>query len=61
MSIADITETQPTAQVLQIVAEIIGLVEKRGYLPGERILSEREIAERFGVGRAVVREAMAML
>lgn len=49
------------AQVLQIVAGVIRLVDDRGYLPGERILSEREIAERFGVGRAVVREAMAML
>jgi DNA-binding FadR family transcriptional regulator len=61
MTDTDAAETQQPAQVLQIVAEIIRLVERRGYLPGERILSEREIAERFGVGRAVVREAMAML
>ena len=52
---------QEQAQVLHVVAQIISLVQDRRYLPGERILSEREIAERFGVGRAVVREAMAML
>lgn len=52
---------QEQAQVLQVVAQIISLVEERRYLPGERVLSEREIADRFGVGRAVVREAMAML
>jgi DNA-binding FadR family transcriptional regulator len=46
---------------MQFVAAVIGLVEGRGYRPGERLLSEREMAERFGVGRAVVREAMAML
>lgn len=48
-------------QVMQVVAQIISLVQSRAYLPGERIPSEREIAERFDVGRAVVREAMAML
>jgi GntR family transcriptional regulator, transcriptional repressor for pyruvate dehydrogenase complex len=56
-----VEEPAERAQVLQIVAGVIRLVDDRGYLPGERILSEREIAERFGVGRAVVREAMAML
>ncbi|MFE4833710.1 FadR/GntR family transcriptional regulator [Arthrobacter sp. NPDC056691] len=52
---------QQKAQVLQIVAEIIQLVELRGYQPGDRIPSEREISERFNIGRSVVREAMAML
>ncbi|SFN55012.1 transcriptional regulator, GntR family [Izhakiella capsodis] len=31
------------------------------YLPGSRLPPERSIAERFGVGRAIVREAMIML
>lgn len=56
-----VPENGQPAQVMHVVAEIIHLVEGRNYLPGERLLSEREIAERFGVGRAVVREAMAML
>lgn len=57
----NIKPVQQKAQVLQVVAEIIQLVELRGYLPGDRIPSEREIAERFTIGRSVVREAMAML
>lgn len=55
------TKNIQQAQVLSVVAQIINLVQQRSYFPGERILSERDVAERFGVGRAVVREAMAML
>lgn len=56
-----IENSQDRAQVMEVVAQIISLVQLRSYLPGERIPSEREIADRFVVGRAVVREAMAML
>lgn len=50
-----------TDQVLRVVSSIVGLVEQRAYGAGDRIPSEREFSERFGVGRAVVREATAML
>jgi GntR family transcriptional regulator, transcriptional repressor for pyruvate dehydrogenase complex len=39
---AGATAPQEQAQVLQIVAQIISLVEERRYLPGERILSVLE-------------------
>lgn len=38
-------------------AEIVA----RGYQPGDRILTERQIAEAFNVSRSVVREAVMML
>ncbi|MFA7669754.1 MAG: FadR/GntR family transcriptional regulator [Burkholderiaceae bacterium] len=44
-----------------ILADIIALIEERNYLPGERLPSERELAERFGVGRGVIREALSVL
>lgn len=44
-----------------ILADIISLIEERNYLPGERLPSERELAERFGVGRGVIREALSVL
>lgn len=45
----------------RVVAEIVTLVEQRQYLPGERLPSERDLAERFSVGRATVREAVTTL
>lgn len=52
-----IAPTPPNA----ILADIISLIEERNYLPGERLPSERELAERFGVGRGVIREALSVL
>src|SRR5690606_29238433 len=43
------------------LAKILSLIEKRNYDPGERLPSERELSERFGVGRGVVREALSIL
>src|SRR3546814_5778611 len=45
----------------QILADIIKLIEKRQYEPGERLPSERELAERFKTGRGVIREALTIL
>jgi GntR family transcriptional regulator, transcriptional repressor for pyruvate dehydrogenase complex len=45
----------------RVVADILKLMEQRQYLPGERLPSERDLAERFSVGRAAVREAVTML
>ncbi len=44
-----------------ILADIIALIEERNYLPGERLPSERELAERFGVGRGIIRESLSVL
>lgn len=45
----------------QILADLIRFIEKRQYEPGERLPSERELAERFKAGRGVIREALTIL
>lgn len=47
--------------ISRTLSQIISLIEKRNYDPGERLPSERELAERFKVGRGVVREALSVL
>ena len=44
-----------------LVAEIVPFLLSRGYRPNERAPSERELAERFGVSRPQVREALSVL
>jgi GntR family transcriptional repressor for pyruvate dehydrogenase complex len=41
-----------------VAAELEALIVGQGFRPGERLPSERELAERFGVSRTVVREAV---
>lgn len=48
-------------QSSRVVGELLTLIEQRQYLPGERLPSERDLAERFSVGRATVREAVTTL
>lgn len=43
------------------LTQLIELIEKRSYEPGERLPSERELSERFDVGRGVVREVLSVL
>lgn len=45
----------------QVLARILPFIRERGYQPGERIPSERELAERFQVSRGILREALATL
>ena len=45
----------------RVVSEIVSLIQQRRYFPGERLPSERDLAERFSVGRATVREAITTL
>src|SRR5690606_10438138 len=52
------SEQELTSRVL---AQILALIEKRNYAPGERLPSERELSERFGIGRGAVREALSIL
>lgn len=44
-----------------VVQSLEQLIETGVYRPGDRIPTEKELAERFGVSRAVVREAVACL
>lgn len=46
---------------LDIVAEIRDMIKEQNIRPGERIPSERELAETLGVGRSTIREALRSL
>ena len=45
----------------QIMNTIVEKIEKGDYLPGEKLPSERELAELYGVNRMTVKKAMDML
>jgi GntR family transcriptional repressor for pyruvate dehydrogenase complex len=49
------------SEVNRIIGELVAFSRKRGFDPGERIGSERDFANRFGVGRGVIREALSVL
>ena len=44
-----------------VLARLLPLIRDRGYVPGERIGSERDLAERFEVSRPLLREALSVL
>lgn len=48
-------------QTLRVVNDIVSFIAKRGYEPGERLPSERDLTARFAVGRGVIREALVFL
>ena len=54
-------EGQVPDAVRQTESRIIELIHLRGYEPGDRMPSERDLAEKFGVSRAVLREALSVL
>ncbi|MCK8787841.1 FadR family transcriptional regulator [Roseomonas sp. NAR14] len=50
--------TEPSAGLIQ---RLLPYIHERRLAPGDRLPSERDLAERFGVGRGAVREAIAVL
>jgi GntR family transcriptional regulator, transcriptional repressor for pyruvate dehydrogenase complex len=48
-------------QESRAVGALLALIRKRQYEPGDRLPSERELAERFSIGRGALREALAKL
>ena len=48
-------------QVTKTISNLVHFLKQRGYEPGERLPSERTLAERFEVTRAVIREALMSL
>ncbi|HEY8609712.1 MAG TPA: FadR/GntR family transcriptional regulator [Roseomonas sp.] len=44
-----------------LIGRLLPFIAHRRLEPGDRLPSERELAERFGVGRGAVREALAVL
>ena len=47
--------------VSEVVKQLIGLLTAGELVPGSRLPPERQLAERIGVGRSAVREALAAL
>jgi GntR family transcriptional repressor for pyruvate dehydrogenase complex len=45
----------------EVVGAIANLIMNRVWKPGDRIPSEKELADRFGVGRSTIREAIKSL
>ncbi|MCL4737969.1 MAG: FadR family transcriptional regulator [Burkholderiaceae bacterium] len=54
------TDPQPDAGA-SLIRRLIGFLRERTYEPGERLPSERVLAERFGVTRSQIREALVVL
>ena len=52
----------PTASdSTQVISRFLPFIRERGYVAGERIPSERQLAERFKVSRGILREALSAL
>ena len=50
-----------TGDSTQLLSRILPFIRERGYVSGERLPSERELAERFSVSRGLLREALSAL
>jgi DNA-binding FadR family transcriptional regulator len=56
-----VLESPKETSVFSVVSQLLAFVRKRDYAPGERLPSERDLADRFSVGRGVIREALSTL
>ena len=59
--LADIVRVRSNRVYEEIVAQLKRLIAEGKLAPGERLPPERELAERFGVGRNSIREAVRQL
>lgn len=55
------SQTPPTDERSALLGRLLGFVAFHRLQPGDRLPGERELAERFGVGRGAVREALVVL
>ncbi|TJZ90658.1 FCD domain-containing protein [Paracoccus gahaiensis] len=51
----------PQRRYQDVAAELRTLIRAKGLRPGDRLLTERQIAQRLDVGRSLVRDAIVML
>lgn len=59
--IAKSPESRRSSLALEVANKLVDFIQESNYQPGDRIPSEFELAERFGVGRGTVREAVKLL
>lgn len=52
---------RPLAERIPLIDRLLPYLRERGYRAGERLPSERELAQRFEVSRGQIREALAVL
>ncbi|HWX47478.1 MAG TPA: FadR/GntR family transcriptional regulator [Roseomonas sp.] len=55
------TAAQPLDERTSLIGRLLPFIAHRRLEPGDRLPSERELAERFGVSRGALREAIAVL
>jgi len=60
-SVASISRTMPTPLHAQLYDAVLELIESGGFLPGERLPTELELADRFSVNRLTIRRALTEL
>jgi DNA-binding FadR family transcriptional regulator len=59
--LASVTPVVSRSAAAQVADQIVLAVREHRLRPGDRLPSERELAERFGVSRPTIREALAAL
>jgi DNA-binding FadR family transcriptional regulator len=57
----EIEATRALDERASLIGRLLSFIAHRRLEPGDRLPSERELGERFGVGRGMVREALAVL
>jgi GntR family transcriptional repressor for pyruvate dehydrogenase complex len=61
MDLGGLGPVQRTTAAQAVAERLLGMVREGALAAGDRLPTERELAERLGVGRSSVREAMQML
>jgi len=54
-------EMRRSPLALEIANKLVDFIREKDYAPGDRIPSEFELADQFGVGRGTIREAVKLL
>lgn len=60
-SVSDGSGSTKTTRVRRLRDELIALISRLGLKPGDRLSTEAELAELFGVSRPTLREALKLL
>ena len=61
MTSSRVTESNDGMEGLEQTAKLLELIRERGFGPGDKLPSERDLAELFGMSRSAVRESLIRL